>query len=143
MVLLLVLSFALSGYSRVMAAEANLGISARELIERLARMETKMDERLQALERRIDENQKALLRQIDELKNFVLWGFGITFVGMFALVGFVLWDRRTALAPTMNQVEDLRRRERDIEEVLRKYASREPGLAEIMQSVGLLQERKP
>ena len=59
-------------------------------------------------------------------------------MGMFALVGFVLWDRRTALAPTMNQVEDLRRRERDIEDVLRKYASREPELAEILRSLGLL-----
>lgn len=33
-----------------------------------------------------------------EIKEFMLWGFGVTFAGIFALIGFVLWDRRTALA---------------------------------------------
>lgn len=34
-----------------------------------------------------------------DLQSFLLWGFGIVFAGIFALIGFVLWDRRTALAP--------------------------------------------
>jgi len=34
-----------------------------------------------------------------DLQSFLLWGFGIVFAGIFALIGFVLWDRRTAIAP--------------------------------------------
>lgn len=41
----------------------------------------------------------------------------------------------------MNQVEYLRRREWDLEELLRKYASQEPRLAEIMRALGLLEGR--
>jgi len=122
----------------------------REL-ERLTRIETRLENlqlQINGLQRQIDENQKNFQRQIDDLKagiaevkNFVLWGFGIMIMGMFALVSFVIWDRRTAPAPTMNQVDDLLRPERDIEELLRKYASREPELAGIMRSMGMLPER--
>ncbi len=56
-------------------------------------------DRLIRLETKVDEGQKALQRQIDDLKTFMLWGFGILFGGMGILIGFVIWDRRTALAP--------------------------------------------
>ncbi|MFZ6017848.1 MAG: hypothetical protein ACOYU0_09700 [Nitrospirota bacterium] len=56
-------------------------------------------DRLIRLETKVDEGQKSLQRQIDDLKTFMLWGFGILFGGMGILIGFVIWDRRTALAP--------------------------------------------
>lgn len=37
------------------------------------------------------------------LQSFLLWGFGIVFAGVFALIGFVLWDRRTAIAPAIRK----------------------------------------
>jgi hypothetical protein len=48
---------------------------------------------------RLEEGQKALQKQVDNLQTFMLWGFGILFSGMGILIGLVMWDRRTAIAP--------------------------------------------
>lgn len=61
---------------------------------------TKEDrDRLIRLEIKLEESYKFLQKQIDDLKTFMLWGFGILFGGMGLLIGFVIWDRRTAVAP--------------------------------------------
>ncbi len=54
---------------------------------------------------------------MDELKDFMLWGFGITFAGMFALIGFVIWDRRSALAPAVAGLRALEERDARVEPV--------------------------
>jgi hypothetical protein len=77
-------------------------------------------------------------RRFDELRNFMLWGFGVTFSGIFALIGFVLWDRRTALAPAVRRAEELHEREQRLEAALRDYAARAPDLAESLRKAGIL-----
>jgi hypothetical protein len=72
------------------------------------------------------------------MKDFLLWGFGVTFAGIFALIGFVLWDRRTALSPAIRKNKELEEREERIERVLKEYAIKEPKLAEILKQVGML-----
>ncbi len=105
-------------------------ITDREIIEVLTELKT---------------GQKALQKQIDDLKTFMLWGFGILFGGMGVLIGFVLWDRRTALAPAIKKSDALEERElkleervRLIEEALREFAKEEPRLATILKSLNLL-----
>gem|GEM_PF-1362460 len=70
--------------------------------DRLIRLETKVEEGTKSLEKQMVEGQNSLQRQIDDLKTFMLWGFGILFGGMGLLIGFVIWDRRTALAPAVS-----------------------------------------
>lgn len=41
----------------------------------------------------------------------MFWGFGILFAGMFTLVVFVLWDRRTALSPAIRKNKELEERD--------------------------------
>ena len=104
------------GVSRAQIAQGQeTTIAGRELIERLARLDEgqkrldqrleegqkRIDQRIDALSLRIADLQKNLGERIDELKQFMLWGFGVTFAGMFALIGFVIWDRRTALNPAI------------------------------------------
>jgi len=136
-----------------------LGISPKELIERLARIEEnqknlqqQIDGNQKNLQQQIDDNQKDLQRQIDglqrqieELKNFIMWSAGITWAGMFtllgcmgALFGFVMWDRRTALAPAVKRVKILEEQEEKVEKVLRDYASKEVRFAQAMRAAGLL-----
>ena len=43
----------------------------------------------------------------DDLKALILWGFGILFGGMGLLIGFVIWDRRTALEPVAKKYREL------------------------------------
>ncbi|MBU1487012.1 hypothetical protein KKH56_03035, partial [bacterium] len=61
----------------------------------------------------------------------------VILAGMFALVGFVVWDRRTALAPAVKKVEALEEREKTIERILKEYALKEPKLAAVMRNVAL------
>ncbi len=77
-------------------------------------------------------------KQIADLKDFMLWGFGILFAGMFTLIGFVLWDRRSALSPAIKKNKELEEREDRVERALKEYAHKEPRLAEILRSVGIM-----
>ncbi|MDO9288838.1 MAG: hypothetical protein Q7T83_08600 [Thermodesulfovibrionales bacterium] len=94
----------------------------------------RVEEGLKAVNQRIDDTNK----RIDELRDFMLWGFGILFAGMMTLIGFVLWDRRTALAPAIRKNKELEEREDRIEKALREYAKKEPGLAEVLKNLGLM-----
>ncbi|MBU1615203.1 hypothetical protein KJ693_07810, partial [bacterium] len=94
-------------------------------------------EEIQRIDKRMDELKSEIKDVRTELKDFMLWGFGILFVGMFALVGFVLWDRRSALAPAIRKAKELEEEEEKIKKALRKYAIQEPKLAVVLREVGL------
>jgi prefoldin subunit 5 len=137
---------------RGLAQDREVAISGQEIVERLSRIEeaqkgidqrlAALEKRIDGLERRIDDGLKGLEQKIDqrmgEIRDFMLWGFGVTFAGIFALVGFVLWDRRTALAPAVRRIEDLQDREQRLESALRDYAQGKSDLATSLRKSGLL-----
>ncbi len=113
----------------------------REVIEKLSRLEAGQE----AIHKRIDDVNANLTKRLDDvrseisdLKEFMLWGYGVTFAGIFALIGFVLWDRRTALAPTIKKSKELEEREEKLEKALKEYAEKEPRLKEILKNLGIL-----
>jgi len=106
--------------------------------DRLIRLETKIEEGTKSLEKRMVEGQNSLQRQIDDLKTFMFWGFGILFGGMGLLIGFVIWDRRTALAPAVKKTEELEEKEEKIEKALKELATKDPKVAEALKHAGLL-----
>jgi len=57
---------------------------------------------------------------------------------MIGLLGFVLWDRRTALSPAIRKNKELEERNDKIVKALKEYAYKEPKLAEILRNVGLM-----
>jgi len=126
-------------------------ITDREIIESLAAIRgdiKRLDQRFEAIDQRfeavnqrfdaVDQRFEGINQQISELKSFMLWGFGILFAGMFSLVGFVLWDRRTALAPAVSKYSALEEREEKLERVLKEMAQTDPRAAEALRHVGLL-----
>ena len=101
-----------------------------------------MNKRIDALETRMD-------KRFDELKNdlqgFLYWGFGILFSGMFILIGFILWDRRTTLAPVAKETKELReliellqKDDRAVKMVLKEYAKENESLSKILDKAALL-----
>jgi len=112
--------------------------------ERLIRLE----EGMKNLNIRFDEMNKrfeSIDKRFDALQGFMLWGFGITFSGMFILIGFILWDRRTTLAPVVKEIkysqaeiDEWKKKEKTIIEVLNKYAELDPKLKEILNKAALL-----
>ncbi|OIP93319.1 MAG: hypothetical protein AUK24_00170 [Syntrophaceae bacterium CG2_30_49_12] len=73
------------------AVEVAPRISDREIIESLTRLEEGVKANKEIMETlRTD---MGALRT--ELLGFMKWGFGLLLSGMFILVGFILWDRRS------------------------------------------------
>jgi hypothetical protein len=108
-----------------------------EIKERLVRVE----EGQKSLVFRIEELDKRLGSRIDGLEkrmDYVVNLIYVVLAGMFALVGFVLWDRRSALAPAIRRTQDLEEREQKLERAIKEFALKNPEMKEILKNLGLL-----
>ncbi len=92
------------------------------------------NKRIEDTNKRIEDTNK----RIDDVISIMLWGFGVLFAGMMTLIGFVIWDRRSALAPAIRKAKELEEREDKMERVLRELARKIPEVKEAMQKEGLL-----
>ena|SRR3989338_4242141 len=79
----------------------------------------------------LKEGQKRVEERID---NLIYAVFGI----FIALVGIIIWDRRSALSPAIKKNKELEERDDKIEKALKEYAHKEPRLAEILRNVGIM-----
>lgn len=132
----------------VISVNAMAGEDTLTLNERMIRLETKIEEGFKIVNQRIDNIEKRmdsmetrmdrLETRIDNSINILLGGFGIVFAGMFSLVGFILWDRRTVVAPIARELKEVVKQESLIIEVLKRYSRAEPRLAEAIRAVGLV-----
>ena len=123
------------------AVEVAPRITDREIIEGLADLRGDL-KRIEAGQNNIQKQVDDVRKQVDdtrkELKDFMLWGFGVTFAGMFALIGFVIWDRRSAMAPAVTRLQELEEHEARIERALQEMAQRDQNVADALRHVGLL-----
>ena len=58
-------------------------------------------------------------RQFRRLLVFILWGFAVIFSGFALLVGFILWDRQTALENTYEMIRRLEKIEGILREIIK------------------------
>ena len=93
------LIFALFSSFPALAYEKTLGITDKEIVERLTRLEAGQE----ALQQRMDDMNKAINARIDDLWNLTLSGFAVLFALIIALFGYIVWDRRTALRPLVEE----------------------------------------
>ncbi len=63
--------------------------------ERLIRLEVKVSEGQASLQHQIDDLKDSVKLAINDVRNLIY----VVLAGMFTLVGFILWDRRTLLHP--------------------------------------------
>ena len=98
----------------------------------------RLEEEQKHLQKQIDELKRDTQRQFDELRTFLYWGFGILFGGMGILVGFVIWDRRTAVEPVARKLREIEEREERLEKVMKKLAKRDPEIDKILKEEGLI-----
>ncbi len=113
--------------ANALAFEAGPDLTDREIIESLVELKAGQAN----LDNRLNDVKDDFNRRFDNLGNLVLWGFGIIFTGIFALIGFVLWDRRTALAPAVKRHDAL-------ENALIGYSEKHPDLKEELKHAGVL-----
>jgi len=116
--------------------------------ERLIRLEKgvkNLNIRFDEMNKRFDDLRSDMNKRFDSLQGFMLWGFGITFSGMFILIGFILWDRRTTLAPVVNEtkelkeiIDHLKKDDQALKTILKEYAKENEAFAKIMNKAAML-----
>ena len=94
-----------------------------------ARMET-LEARMSSLEKRMDDLQAQMNRIETKFDNYFMWGFGMVLMSIFGLVGFIIYDRRTTLAPVEGKTER-------IIKALRERAEKDPVLMEALKNTAL------
>ena len=133
-----VLLSSLPGY----AVESSSKISDREIVESLVRLEEgiKRNKEMIGLLRSDIGSLRDEMRSLrDEVLGFMKWGFGILFSGMFILVGFILWDRRSTLKPVKDELDELERGKVDrLITAMKKLSEDDSRIAQVLRSVGLL-----
>ncbi|MEJ5363451.1 MAG: hypothetical protein WHV26_15435, partial [Spirochaetota bacterium] len=72
------------------------------------------------------------------LENLMYVLISAIFVQTVGVVGFVLWDRRTALSPVAVKARELEEREERVERALKEMARVDKKTAEVLRKVGIL-----
>ncbi len=116
----------------------NVELKVERLEEGQKHLQKQIDELKKDTQRQFDELKKDMQRQFDELRTFLYWGFGILFGGMGILIGFVIWDRRTAVEPVARKLREIEEREERLEKVMKKLAKRDPEIEKILKEEGLI-----
>ena len=94
--------------------------------DRLVRIETKVE----SLDKRIDDIHSQINRLEDKFDSYFMWGFGLVLMSIFGLIGFIIYDRRTTLAPVENKTER-------IIKILKEAAEKDPALREALKNTAL------
>ncbi len=100
--------------SNAFAFEAAPPISDREIIESLVELKAgqdKLNSRMDGMNKRLDD----MNNRFDDMKGLLY----VILAGIFGLFGFVLWDRRTALAPVIKKNKELARDDAKIAEAMK------------------------
>jgi len=113
--------------ARVDQLDKNLNGRIDELGNRL---DGRIDELNNRVDGRFDEVNKRIDRLEDTFTSLFMWGFGMMLTAIFGLFGFILYDRRTTIAPV--------RREHDkFLKVLRDYGLSDEKMRELLKKAAL------
>ena len=93
-----------------------------------------LDVRFESIDKQFMYQQK----QIDDLKTLFYWGFGILITLFIFMLGYMIWDRRTAMKPALEQALKAEENSRNLITMLREYSKNHPDLAEILRTHGIL-----
>ena len=126
LILIVLIMFTVMSPSIVAAQD----VSNREIINEITDLKIQVGK----LETRVEEALKSVDSRMSDLMGLM----HVILAGMIALVGFILWDRRTAIAPVVRQAKELERDKAVVWDVLREYAKKEPRFAEVLRTAGIL-----
>jgi len=101
---------------------------------KISALEVKMDMKFENIDKQFMYQQK----QIDDIKTLFYWGFGILISLFLFMLGYMIWDRRTAMQPALLQASKAEENSRNLITTLREYSKKHADLAEILRTHGIL-----
>ena len=105
--------------------------------DRAIRLEAKMeanDAKMEALESKMDVKFEAVNARID----YLFWLQGVILALILFILGYTIWDRRTALQPALDKSTEAEIKSSNLIRVLREYSKKHADLAEILRTHGIL-----
>ena len=96
------------------------------------------DAKIASLEANMNLRFEGQQRQLDDIKTLFYWGFGILITLFIFMLGYMIWDRCTAMQPALIQASKAEENSRNLITTLRDYSKKHPDLAEILRSHGIL-----
>jgi hypothetical protein len=129
--------YTLADRDRLIKVEAEIGSVRSEMNSLRSEMNSLRSE-MNAFKNEINARLDSQQIQIDDLKTLFFWGFSIIITLIIFMLGYMIWDRRTALKPALLKAEDATDKTRNLTAALREYARSHPDLAEILKTYGLL-----
>ena len=112
--------------------------------DRLIRLEAEqkalrneMNARFESIENEFGTKLNSQQNQIDDLKIMFRWGFSILITIMLFILGYIIWDRRTALNPIRKMVEQDRIEVEKIKFVLKEMGESDQKIAEILKRTAM------
>ncbi len=97
-----------------------------------------LEAKINALEAKMEFKFESQQRQLDDIKTLFFWGFGILITLFLFMLGYMIWDRRTAMKPALEQAAKADENSRTLLTLLREYSKKHPDLAEILRTHGML-----
>jgi len=122
--------YTIADRDRLIQVEANVNGMRNEMDS----FREEMDAKLETVHLRIDNIENRL----DNMQTFLYWGFGMLFSLMIFMLGFIIWDRRTTLAPVKSDLEELKSQNEKMKEIFRKQSESQPHLRKILKNAGIL-----
>ena len=132
-----VVPYTLADRDRAILTEAKLGT----LDAKISALDDKMEVRFESIDKRFESIDKQFMyqqKQIDDIKTLFYWGFGILITLFIFMLGYMIWDRRTAMQPALAQASKAEENSRNLITTLREYSKKHADLAEILRTHGLL-----
>ena len=112
--------------------------------DRLIRLEAEqkalrneMNARFEGIENDLGTKLESQQSQIDDLKIMFRWGFSILITLMLFILGYIIWDRRTALNPIRERVEQEKIEVEKIKAVLKEMGESDQKIAEILKRTAM------
>lgn len=95
-------------------------------------------DRLIKVETKIEEGFKAVNQRIDALQGLIYVLIAAIFAQTIGVIGFVLWDRRSAISPVINKTKELEEKEEKIIKAFKELALKDKHISEVLRKIGIL-----
>src|SRR5665647_2254760 len=105
--------------------------------DRTIRLEAKME----ALESKMDSQESKMdvkFEAVNARIDYLFWLQGVIVALILFMLGYMIWDRRTALQPALEKASDANEKSTTLIQTLREYSKKHADLAEILRTHGIL-----
>jgi hypothetical protein len=132
-----IVPYTLADRDRAIRTEVKMEALDSKVDTKFAALETKMDTKFMAMDTKfaaMDTKFEAVNSRID----YIFWLLGVIVTLILFILGYTIWDRRTALKPALDKADSANYKSTNLTNALREYAQKHPDLANILKTHGLL-----